>query len=207
MAGLTGPSRSSAAWSRARRCGSPRPLSFRRAAQSCGRRHRGGAARAAARAFADLCAGRGTSSPRLFSRPISRASPLPLPRRRTSCAISPRRAAASSRPRIGAFARRAAAAGASCGARRFRLLDRRGLHRDRARRQRQPEEAAPRRLARLEAAGIALVRVPGAALQQQGERLLADILPPPSTAFGQELRCPRARLVRGLGEIVAGDRD
>jgi hypothetical protein len=68
-----------------------------------------------------------------------------------------------------------------------------------------PRKSRRDELARLEAAGIMLVRVPGAPLQQQGERLLAQLLPPrfhrfwagvtlPSSPFGPE----------ALGEIVAG---
>jgi len=53
-----------------------------------------------------------------------------------------------------------------------------------------PRKQRREELARLEAAGVALVRVPGAALQQHGERLLADILPPPFHRFWAGVALP-----------------
>jgi hypothetical protein len=58
-------------------------------------------------------------------------------------------------------------------------------------------------LARLEAAGVAPVRVPGAALQQQGDGLLADILPPPFHRFWAGLTLPASPFgAEALDEIL-----
>ncbi len=55
----------------------------------------------------------------------------------------------------------------------------------------------------LEAAGVAVVRVPGAALQQHGERLLADILPPPFHRFWTGITLPASPFgAEALSEIV-----
>jgi len=56
-------------------------------------------------------------------------------------------------------------------------------------------------LARLEAAGVAIVRVPGAALQQHGERLLADLLPPAFHHFWETITLP-ASPFGGVADIV-----
>ena len=59
-------------------------------------------------------------------------------------------------------------------------------------------------LARLEAAGVILVSVPGAASLQQGERLLADILPPPFHRFWAGITLPASPFgAEALDEIVA----
>lgn len=60
-------------------------------------------------------------------------------------------------------------------------------------------------LARLDAAGVSLVRVPGAALQQQGERLLAQLLPEPFQRFWHGVTLPSGPFgPDALGEIVPG---
>jgi hypothetical protein len=59
-------------------------------------------------------------------------------------------------------------------------------------------------LARLEAAGVALVRVPGAPLQQHGERLLADLLPRPFHRFWADITLPASPFgAEALAEIAA----
>jgi hypothetical protein len=64
------------------------------------------------------------------------------------------------------------------------------------RRQRQEE------LARLAAAGIAIIAVPATALQQQGERLLVQLLPPPFHEFWRGVTLPTGPFGPELGEIV-----
>jgi hypothetical protein len=60
-------------------------------------------------------------------------------------------------------------------------------------------------LARLEAAGALLVRVPGAALQKQGEQLLAELLPAPFHRFWEGITLPSSPFgAEALEEIVAG---
>ncbi|HXQ50028.1 MAG TPA: hypothetical protein VN802_02950 [Stellaceae bacterium] len=64
------------------------------------------------------------------------------------------------------------------------------------RRQRQDE------LARLAAAGVALVTVPGAALQQEGAQLLARLLPPPLQRFWDGVSLPSSPFgAEALAEI------
>jgi hypothetical protein len=53
-----------------------------------------------------------------------------------------------------------------------------------------PRKARRDELARLEDAGVLLVRVPGSALQDQGERLLATLLPPPFHRFWDGVTLP-----------------
>ena len=72
------------------------------------------------------------------------------------------------------------------------------------------ESSSPRKqrrdeLARLESAGVTIVRVPGAALQQRGERLLAEILPPAFQRFWSGVALPSSSFgPEALGEIIAG---
>jgi len=68
-----------------------------------------------------------------------------------------------------------------------------------------PRKARRDELARLEAVDALLVRVPGAALQEQGERLLAALLPPPFQRFWDGVTLPSGPFgPDALGEIVAG---
>jgi len=67
--------------------------------------------------------------------------------------------------------------------------------------------ANPRRhrqeeLARLAAAGITVVAVPAAALQEQGERLLVQLLPSPLQEFWRGVSLPASPFGPELGEIV-----
>ena len=68
-----------------------------------------------------------------------------------------------------------------------------------------PRKARRDELARLEDAAVTLVRVPGALLQQQGERLLAQLLPEPFQRFWAGVILPSSPFgPDALAEIVAG---
>jgi hypothetical protein len=67
-----------------------------------------------------------------------------------------------------------------------------------------PRQARRDELARLEAAGVILVRVSGAELQREGERLLATLLPPPFQRFWDGVTLPSGPFgPDALDEIVA----
>ena len=155
---------------------------------SSARRRPGGAARAAARASRHAVRAVGQARARLSSTPISRASPPPSPRRdaelRALAAaggglFAPRGLELLPRcgplPQAHLARRRARSISRSGPAQRFIAIELEGSA--------SPRKQRREELARLEAAGVALVRVPGAALQQQGERLLAGLLPPPFQRF------------------------